>query len=242
MSIGGDTVGVVLQLAALATGPVVLVQPLFVLCLPVALPVRARFGGPRPTSRDYAWAAVLGTGLALFFLLAGSPAAGRELTTKAAAVVAIAALVAGGVLALASRVLDSTRRAVTFSAVAGAWFGVEAVLVNAVSTAWSKDGLHAFERPAGLVPLVGLIVLGLLGFVLTQIAFRLGSLPASLPAMLVTDPFVAVVLGALVLGEAVRSGPFAIAGYVGCAALIVLATVRLASPLDESVRATENRQ
>lgn len=44
----GDVVGLVLQLAALATGPVVLIQPLFVLCLPVALPIRAMFGGTAP--------------------------------------------------------------------------------------------------------------------------------------------------------------------------------------------------
>jgi hypothetical protein len=103
-----------------------------------------------------------------------------------------------------------------------------------VSAAWSKGGLHAFERPLGLVPIVSLTVLGLLGFALTQIAFGLGSMAASFPAMLVTDPFVAVVLGALVLGEGIRSGPLAVAGYVGCAALIVLATVRLALPLGPS--------
>jgi hypothetical protein len=231
LSVGADTIGLGLQLLALATGPVVLVQPLFVLCLPVALPVRARLVGGRVSRREYRLSLLLGIGLAGFFVLAGSPGAGRELSTVAAGWIEAVALVAGGLLLLASRPLGPTRRAVTVSSVSGAWFGVEAVLVNAVATAWRHAGLHAFERAAGLVPLAGLVVLGLGAFALTQVAFGLGSLGASFPAMLVTDPLVAVLLGALLLGEGIRSGPTAVVGYVAALAVVGFATVRLASPL-----------
>ncbi len=50
LGIGGDVLGLVLQILALATGPVVLIQPLLVLALPISLPISRALGGPRPTS------------------------------------------------------------------------------------------------------------------------------------------------------------------------------------------------
>src|ERR1700742_1049875 len=44
MGIAGDTLGLVLQVIALSTGPVVLIQPLLVLALPISLPVARLFG------------------------------------------------------------------------------------------------------------------------------------------------------------------------------------------------------
>ena len=49
-STAGDGVGVLLQIIALSNGPVVLVQPLLVLALPVAVALRAAFGGPNYTT------------------------------------------------------------------------------------------------------------------------------------------------------------------------------------------------
>ena len=102
-SIGGDSLGLVLQLAALAFGPVVLVQPLFVLCLPVALPIRAIFGGPPPRSGDYLAALALAVGLGGFFAIAGSPGATRSLGWPTGLILALAALVVGGAVALLAR-------------------------------------------------------------------------------------------------------------------------------------------
>ena len=53
LAIGGDVVGFALQIAALSLGPVVLIQPLVVLMLPVALVTGSFVGGPRPTTADY---------------------------------------------------------------------------------------------------------------------------------------------------------------------------------------------
>lgn len=227
-SIAGDGFGLVLQLIALATGPVVLIQPLFILCLPVALPVRARLGGRPPTRRDYLWSLVLCAGLGAFFLVAGRPHTGGALTTSTAVTAIAVSLGSGLVLALGSRLLRGTSRAVVISAIAGAWFGTEAMLVNGVSTVWSSDGLSAFTHLVGLVPLVGAVVLGLLGFAFSQAAFQHGSIGAALPAMLVVDPLVAVLTGAFLLGEGVRADPLAVLGYALSAAVVVYATFRLA--------------
>jgi len=82
----GDVVGIALQLVALASGPVVLVQPLLVVSLPIAVVLRSRFGGARPSRSDLGHCLLLILGLALFFLLLGEPSRGRIIGAHAAAV------------------------------------------------------------------------------------------------------------------------------------------------------------
>ena len=53
LAIGGDFIGFLLQIAASSAGPVVVIQPLVVLMLPVALVVGWLMGGPRPRLGDY---------------------------------------------------------------------------------------------------------------------------------------------------------------------------------------------
>ena len=229
-SIGGDVVGLVLQLAALATGPVVLVQPLFVLCLPIALPIRAMFGGAAPNRDDYLAALVLALGLCGFFVIAGDAGYAHSLSTRTSALLAGVAMLAGAFIAVLAARLVAASRAVTLSAVSGVWFGVEAVLVNSLATSFAHHSWAAFGRAEGLVPLVGAAVVGISGFALSQVAFRSGNLAASFPAMLVIDPLVAVLLGAALLRESVRASPAAAVGYFLCLIAISLATLRLARP------------
>jgi hypothetical protein len=231
-SIAGDGVGLVLQLGALAFGPVVLVQPLFVLCLPVALPIRAMFGGAPPRLQDYVSTLVIAVGLAGFFLISGNPADPRPVTAAMSATLAVAALGGGVLIAALGWRLSEAARAVTLSAVSGVWFGVEAVLVNAVAAAFNRDSWEAFGTARGLVALIGAVVVGLSGFALSQVAFRAGNLATSFPAMLVIDPLVAVVLGAVVMHETVRSGPAPVAGYAICLLVIAAATLTLARSTD----------
>jgi hypothetical protein len=229
-SIGGDALGLVLQLVALATGPVVLIQPLFVLCLPVALPIRALLGGPRPGRSQYLSSLVLVLALGAFFFIAGRPAVADPLESGPALALTVVTLVIGVAICAAVRSVSLSLRAVILSGVSGAWFGVEAVLANATATAWDDQGWRAFAIAAGLVPAVAAVVLGLLGFALTQVAFRSGNLATSFPAMLVVDPLVAVLLGACLLGESIRLSASAVVGYLLCAVLIAGGTLRLAGP------------
>jgi hypothetical protein len=98
-----------------------------------------------------------------------------------------------------------------------------------VATAWDHGGgLRALVHPDGWVPLVALLVVGGLGFALTQISFQVGALAASFPANESAAPVVAVVLGAVLLGEHLPHSAPAIAAYLGCTALVVAGTIRLA--------------
>ncbi|MEO7259901.1 MAG: DMT family transporter [Jatrophihabitantaceae bacterium] len=222
-----DLVGIGLQLVALANGPVVLVQPLLVVSLPVAVVLRSTFGGPRASRPDLGHCLMLILGLALFFLLLGEPSRGRIIGAQTAAITAAATLIGGGLAIAAVRHLRPTPRAVVFGTVAGCWFGVVSVLVEAVSSVWQHGALG---RPEGLVPLAAVLVLALGGYLLVQIGFQLGPLGASFPPNLIFDPVVAVALGAALLGERLPLGGVEVAGYLLCVLVVGWAAVRLAEP------------
>jgi hypothetical protein len=226
----GDLLGIALQLIALGNGPVVLVQPLLVLSLPVAVLVRSAFGVPRPTWIDLANCAALILGLAIFLGLLGEPHRGRTIGLAAASWTSLIAVLLGGLAILIMRDKAAVPRAVTFGVVAGCWFGVVSVLIEAVSKVLSDDGLAGFTGAEGLVPLIAVVVLAVGGYLLVQIGFQLGPLGASFPPNLVLDPVVAVVLGAALLGERVPLGPWRVVGYLLCIGLIGWAAVRLAEP------------
>ena len=227
----GDVVGIGLQLLALASGPVVLVQPLLVVSLPVAVVLRSWFGGPRPSRSDLGNCATLVLGLALFFLLLGQPGRGRIIGLAAAGWTSALALLGGALAIGAVRHRSSVPRAVVFGVVAGCWFGVVSVLIEAVASVWQHDHLAGFGRPQGLVPLIAVLVLAIGGYLLVQIGFQIGPLGASFAPNLILDPVVAVVLGAALLGEHVRLGSGRIVGYLVCVLVVGWAVIRLAGPV-----------
>ncbi|HEX5534699.1 MAG TPA: DMT family transporter [Actinomycetales bacterium] len=230
-SVGGDTVGLVLQVAALATGPVLLVQPLLVLAVPVALPVGRMLGGPAPTSRDYAACVGILGSLAVFFVLVGNPGQASPLPAANAAWATVAAAAVGAVLLLAVRAGSPTARAVVYGAVAGAWFGLGGVLLDAVATTWQRSGRAVLTQPDGWVPLLCLLLVGTAALVLTQVSFQVGSLAASFPANEATAPVVAVVLGAALLHERLPLSPGHVTAYLLCVAVVAAGTVQLARGL-----------
>jgi len=230
LSIGGDSIGLVFQVIALSTGPVVLIQPLLVAALPVSLLVGWALGGSRPRRADYvACLGILG-GLAVFFALIGDPGKASLLAARPALIVIVLALAVGIAACLTVRQRTVPVRAAVYGGVAGAWFGLVGVLLNAAATTWRDRGLAGFAHAEGLVPLIGLLVIGALGITLTQISFQVGALGASFPANKATDPVVAVVLGAALLHEHVPAGPLDVVGYLACLAAIVAGTITLANP------------
>jgi drug/metabolite transporter (DMT)-like permease len=223
---GGDGVGLVLQVIALATGPVVLVQPLLVLALPVALPVGRLLGGPRPGRGDALAVAAIVAALAVFFVLVGSPAAAQPITGKAVAVAA-AVCVAASVAVMVAR-SRSAWRAVALGTAAGVGFGLVGVLINAVSVEFDAHGVRGLLDGRAVTALVATVVVGAVAITATQLSFQVGSLGASFPANESAAPAAAVVLGALLLHERVPAGPPFLLAYTLCMAAVIGATVQLA--------------
>ena len=231
-AIGGDFVGFLLQIAALSIGSVVFVQPLVVLMLPVALFVNFLLGGPRPGRGEYLGVAAVLIGLSTFLAILGPGGTTHVPKPRYVAMTFGIVLVLGVVVCLVVTGRNRVVRGATYGAVAGVYFGTLAVLVDAASERVSRAGSLGvlFTSPRGVVALVGIVLVGSAGIVLTQLSFQIGALGATLPANLATDPLTGVVLGAALLREHVPTSPWHVVVYVACLVAVIGGTVRLASP------------
>ncbi len=239
LAIVGDFVGFVLQIAALSTGSVVLVQPLVVLMLPVALFVSFLLGGPRPGRGEYLSVVAVLVGLGTFLGILGHGGVTHVPRPRYFVLTIGIVLIAGVFVCLAVTGRNRLVRGATYGAVAGLYFGTLAVLVDAASESVSRaDGLGVlFTHPRGFVPLIGIVVVGTGGIVLTQLSFQVGALGATLPANLAVDPLAGVVLGAALLREHLPTSPWHVIVYVVCLALVVGGSIRLANPHREAEQA-----
>ena len=231
LAIAGDFVGFLLQIAALSTGSVVVIQPLVVLMLPVALVVGWLTGGPRPGWGDYLSSLAIIGGLGVFLFLIGTPGEGHVPRSRYVAMTVLAVLLVGLVTCLAVTGRRAVVRGALYGAVAGAYFGTLGVMVDASSTQFSRESWHGLLHTGrGLVPLIAILLLGFGGILLTQVSFQVGALAATLPANLAADPFTAVVIGALLLHEHLPHDVGHLIGYALCLGAIIFGAQRLAEP------------
>jgi drug/metabolite transporter (DMT)-like permease len=195
---GVAILGFVWQALALSKGSLLIVQPLMVSSLLFALPLSARLAGRRVTSAEWAWAVLLTAALATFVVMARPQKGdyrGNELAWAVATAV-IAPIVIFCVV-FGARVAGR-RRAVLIAIAVGVLFGVVAVLTKLLTFELKEDGVLAtLMLPSPYL----LAAVGVSATLLQQSAFHAGALQTSVPTMLVLEPVVAVLLGALVLGE-----------------------------------------
>jgi hypothetical protein len=220
----GDTGGYVAQAAALGLGSLVLVQPLLVTTLLFALPLGARSAHRRLGRADWGWALLLAGALAVF-LVSGEPTAGADragLREWLPAAVVLGVLEVGCLVGAATR--RGTTRALLLALATGIAYGVGAALTKGV-VSLLDDGLLRLLGSWETYVLVAAMVGGTL---LQQSAFQAGDLAASLPAVTVAEPVVAVALGIGVLGEHLRADGAEWVLIAGVVVLMVAATLRLA--------------
>ena len=186
------------QALALSKGTLLLVQPLLVSSLLFALPLSARLAGRKVNRRDWMWALLLTMALAVFVSIAKTrPGEYHHDLAQWAVVFAVLAPVVVVCVLVAAKVVGR-RRAALLAVVVGVLFGMLAVLTKTVLQ------LLADKGPAAVLtdPLVyALLVVGVGATLLQQSAFHAGSLQTSVPTMLVLEPVVAVLLGAVMLDE-----------------------------------------
>jgi drug/metabolite transporter (DMT)-like permease len=231
LAIGGDFVGFLLQIGALSTGPVVLIQPLVVLMLPVALAVSWLIGGPRPRPVDFLSSAGIIVGVGVFLALVGQPGETHVPMSRYIATTILIVLGTGMVACLLVRTRGRLLRGAVYGAAAGTYYGTLGVMVNAASHSAESGGVHGlFVSPRGLVPLIGVALLGVGGMIMTQVSFQVGALAATLPANLAADPFTGVVIGALLLDEHIPLDVGHVIGYALCLAAVLAGAIRLAEP------------
>ncbi|MCU1662462.1 MAG: hypothetical protein JWR58_2527 [Pseudonocardia sp.] len=227
--IAAMVIGFLLHAMALATGPIVLVQPLLVLELPVTLLLARAVFGSRLHARE--WIAIGGMSLGLAALLyALAPSGGDPLAPSVGTWVvglAVTLVVAGIFVAVGYR-SSGSRRAAALGLATGIGFGLTAVLVAAIGAIWKSSGWPGLLAS----PLTWLlVVLGPTFFYLLQRTLQAGPLVASQPFLTLANPLVAVGFGVAVFGERVNGSGWLVLA-VGGAVLIGAGTVLLArSPL-----------
>lgn len=229
MWLGGITsilVGFALQVAALATGPILLIQPLLIVELAFTLVLSGLVFKSPLHGRE--WVAIGGMSAGVALLLVGlAPSGGSPYAASGArwmwgcvgTGLLVALLLASGHRARADG------RAALLGVAVGTWFGFTAALVSGLTAAFAVgQGFQAWQTYA-------LVVAGPAGFFLLQNALRAGRLVASQPGLTLSNPLVSVAWGIVVFGEEVRSGAWVVADLAG-AVLVAACTVLLArSPL-----------
>ncbi|MGB3481034.1 MAG: DMT family transporter [Mycobacterium sp.] len=217
-------VGYGFQALALMHGSLILVQPLLVSALLFALPLSARLSDRRVAVSEWTWAVLLTFALTIFVLLARTQPGEYDVPLKTLAILLICTSVFTVLLVAMAVRVSGTARAVLLAVVVGVLFGVMAVLTKVVMHAATRAGLGAVLASPELYLLV---IVAVVGTVLQQSAFHAGALQTSVPTMLVLEPVVAVILGAVMLSEDVSvSGLEAAALFVTGLAMLA-ATIAL---------------
>lgn len=200
--LGFDAGGYAVQWVALTIGSLVLVQPLLVVGLLFALPLKARYTAYRFHGWDWAGALLTTAGLAVF-LVTSHPANGHPNVGLAtwAILLCIAGALTGG-LVVAGRRSTPRWKAVAYGTAGGIVYGICAALTKSCAHLLSMGVVYLFQNWQPYV----LLGAGVAGMVLAQSAFQAGPLDASLPTLSATDPIVSVLVGAVAFGEAIRVG------------------------------------
>ncbi|MFG3281676.1 DMT family transporter [Streptomyces sp. NPDC048111] len=225
--------GAVLHVAALAFGPLTLVQPMGALTIVFALPMAAVFIHRRAGAVAWRGAVMATAGLAgLLALTDGSDADPIALGPRL--VLATAGLGAVVALFLASRALHrAVPRGMVLAAAAGGAFGLASVFTKSVAEDW-RSGLPLTELPV----LLAISVFALSGLLLSQASYRGAGLAAPLATVTVVNPVVAAAIGLTLFGESFRYGTAGTAvalgfGVVAAGGLILLTTQRPRTVADD---------
>ncbi|MFI8828726.1 DMT family transporter [Streptomyces sp. NPDC053431] len=207
------------QAAALATGALSLVQPLFVLELPLALLIASVMARERLSGRLWAAVAAVVCGLGVA-LLAASPAGNRTrveldrwLPTLVVCAVAVVALAAAGLRRPSGRA-----RAGCLGAATAICYALTAALMKTSMHILGGDGFVAFLTSWQTY---AFCVAGIAAVLLLEHAMQGGPLVASQPALTLGDATVSLTLGVLLYEEHVRTGWWLLPQLAGIALIVV---------------------
>jgi drug/metabolite transporter (DMT)-like permease len=207
----------VLQAGALATGPIALVQPIFIVELPLTLLLSSYVWRKRLDRRT--WGAValvtvsLGTGLA-----AAEPSGGGD---HAPTHIWILTLIATGcfetVVILAALRVNGEARAALLGLAAACGYALTAALLKEAVAALNRGPVAFFTT----WQLYGVAVAGVGSLFLLQNALQAGTLVASQPMLTVGDALISITYGVLLFGEHLRLGWFLIPEIVALILIVV---------------------
>jgi hypothetical protein len=225
--IGMVILAAVFQAIALATGPIALVQPIFIIELPFTLLVASRVIGRRlPRLTWWAVALVtvgLGAGLAI-----AAPSGG---TTDVSTRVWITALIVTAgfeavVITFGVRAKGNVRAA-AFGLAAACGYSLTAALMKSAVAALSVSVVAFFES----WELYATAVAGVGALFLLQNALQAGSLVAVQPPLTLGDALISVSFGVTVFNENVRTGGWLLVGELVALIAVAIGCIQLSRSL-----------
>lgn len=219
--------GTALHAMALVLAPLSVVQPIGVLAVPIAVLLTAQRSRRAPGARVVGWVAMSVLGVAAFVVTAAGTAVTSQPRTGAPLVAAAVVAVLVAVLAAVGLARSGWLRCVACATAGAVAFGLVSGLVRAVSQS-IEPGLLGLLDPSVLVAVAVIGVAVVVGGWLVQQAFASGPPEVVVACLTVVDPIVAVVLGAVLLGEGAATPPVALlvlgaAGVVAAAGVVGLA-------------------
>jgi drug/metabolite transporter (DMT)-like permease len=195
-------VAAVCQATALATGPVALVQPIFIIELPFSLLLASRLAGTRLPRLTW-WAVALVTVSLGAGLAAAAPSGG---VSRAPVHVWLVTLLVTGcfeaVLITAGVRLRGNPRAAAFALAAACGYALTATLLKTAMAALSRGIVPFFSS----WELYGAAVAGVGALFLLQNSLQAGTLVAAQPPLTLGDALISVAYGVTVFDESLRTG------------------------------------
>jgi hypothetical protein len=196
---GVSSMAMAFHAVALRLGSITLVQPLMLVGVVLAVPLRAALERQRPPWAAIRAVAVTTVGLAAFLSFADLRSGDGSPRPSAAFALVVAGIGLSVPLALwANHRLPARAHAALLGALAGVLFGLTAGLLKLVGATWSHQGTPLLVR-VGL--LAALVVAGLVGTAVNQRAYQIAPIAFSMPLVNVVDVTVALVFGAVVFQE-----------------------------------------
>jgi drug/metabolite transporter (DMT)-like permease len=205
----------VFQVGALALGTVLLVQPLLALAVLFELFVQTWWTKHSPSPRQWLYGSAVGGGVIVFVFFARPVPARHGRQQWLLDVVVIGLLIALFLATLIARRTSGNLSGVLYGVVAGSLFGIVAVLINSLS-----EPFPGMQRTVSNPTLYICIATAIAAIVAQQSAFTRGALEASYPAMVASEPIVAMGLSLVVLGEKLSSHD--ISSYISVAGVAVM--------------------
>lgn len=215
---GADFVAFALQALALSRGSFIVVQSVLASGVVLALLIEARLDHHRPTAASLIGSAVLLLGVVLIVAV-GQPHGGRPSPPPwlFVAVASVTALAIGAAVVVTRHHLGP-RVAVLFGVGGGVCFSMAAAFVRTGGRRLGLDGIGL----AVLASLAGFIVFGILGNILVQRAFQLGTLRLVLPGLTAIEPVAALAFGHILFDERLhKTLEGRLGGYGGMALLAI---------------------
>nr|WP_308122869.1 DMT family transporter [Microbacterium marinilacus] len=217
-------VAIVCQLSALAVAPLIVVQPLGAVSLVITTLLNAQVSGHPPTRKSLTSIGLCVGGIFLFVLVAALHATERPLGDVELLTVLAILLVVIILLGTAWLLLRHRMSALFYITAAGVLYGFVATLAKVVI---KRIQAQNFEWIT-IVCLIALVAAAAAGGYFVQTAYSSGPPDLVIAGLTVIDPIVAVLIGAIVLGEAANAPLWALVLFVIAGALATWGVVMLA--------------